>query len=236
MVPVLPAPRPRHRGPHRLALHALRRAATTSSSTAPSRPCGARRRRVRPRAASRHRCTHRSWSSAASRPRRATARVRRLPLPGRPLPGPHEPRRHPRRRRKKQHQQHHQKGSILMTTQDAASGGTTTRRRLNLAPVQKFGRSLMLPIAALPAAALLLRLGQPDLLGADGLGWDQRRRRHRRSRQRPLRQPAAAVRRRHRDRHGEQVGRLHGPGGRRRLPRLQGRRRRDVAVDRLPRR
>ncbi len=30
----------------------------------------------------------------------------------------------------------------------------------------------MLPIASLPAAALLLRLGQPDLLGADGLGWD----------------------------------------------------------------
>jgi len=29
----------------------------------------------------------------------------------------------------------------------------------------------MLPIASLPAAALLLRLGQPDLLGADGLGW-----------------------------------------------------------------
>jgi PTS system N-acetylglucosamine-specific IIC component len=31
----------------------------------------------------------------------------------------------------------------------------------------------MLPIAALPAAALLLRLGQPDLLGAEGLGWDR---------------------------------------------------------------
>jgi PTS system N-acetylglucosamine-specific IIC component len=45
-------------------------------------------------------------------------------------------------------------------------------RRLNLAPVQKFGRSLMLPIAALPVAALLLRLGQPDLLGADGAGWE----------------------------------------------------------------
>jgi PTS system N-acetylglucosamine-specific IIC component len=45
--------------------------------------------------------------------------------------------------------------------------------RFNLAPIQKFGRSLMLPIAALPAAALLLRLGQPDLLGADGLGWDR---------------------------------------------------------------
>ena len=63
-----------------------------------------------------------------------------------------------------------------MTTQDAASGGTTTtssteKRKLNLAPVQKFGRSLMLPIAALPVAALMLRLGQPDLLGADGLGW-----------------------------------------------------------------
>ncbi len=59
-----------------------------------------------------------------------------------------------------------------MTTADpTASGGTSTRKRLNLAPVQKFGRSLMLPIAALPIAALLLRLGQPDLLGADGLGW-----------------------------------------------------------------
>jgi len=60
-----------------------------------------------------------------------------------------------------------------VTTHDTASGGTasTERRRFNLAPVQKFGRSLMLPIAALPVAALLLRLGQPDLLGADGLGW-----------------------------------------------------------------
>jgi len=60
-----------------------------------------------------------------------------------------------------------------VTTTDASTGATPTeRRRFNLAPVQKFGRSLMLPIAALPAAALLLRLGQPDLLGADGLGWD----------------------------------------------------------------
>ena len=59
-----------------------------------------------------------------------------------------------------------------MTSQEAAAGGTTQGRRFNLAPVQKFGRSLMLPIAALPVAALLLRLGQPDLLGADGLGWD----------------------------------------------------------------
>lgn len=59
-----------------------------------------------------------------------------------------------------------------MTTADGsiASGGSG-RRKLNLAPLQKFGRALMLPIAALPAAALLLRLGQPDLLGAVGLGW-----------------------------------------------------------------
>jgi PTS system N-acetylglucosamine-specific IIC component len=54
-----------------------------------------------------------------------------------------------------------------------ASVGNQKQRRFNLAPLQKFGRSLMLPIAALPVAALLLRLGQPDLLGADGLGWEK---------------------------------------------------------------
>ncbi|WP_277455828.1 PTS transporter subunit EIIC [Janibacter sp. DB-40] len=52
-------------------------------------------------------------------------------------------------------------------------GDKPGRRKMNLAPLQKFGRSLMLPIAALPAAALLLRLGQPDMLGADGLGWER---------------------------------------------------------------
>jgi PTS system N-acetylglucosamine-specific IIC component len=57
-----------------------------------------------------------------------------------------------------------------MSTTDAA--GRLPTSRLNLAPVQKFGRSLMLPIASLPAAALLLRLGQDDLLGQDGVGWD----------------------------------------------------------------
>ena len=61
-----------------------------------------------------------------------------------------------------------------MSTADAVSGTDETRgRRLNLAPVQKFGRSLMLPIAVLPAAGLLLRLGQADLLGAEGLGWEK---------------------------------------------------------------
>ncbi|MDT4914082.1 MAG: N-acetylglucosamine system or component [Pseudonocardiales bacterium] len=39
--------------------------------------------------------------------------------------------------------------------------------------LQRVGRSLMTPIAVLPAAAILLRLGQADLLGADGLGWDR---------------------------------------------------------------
>jgi PTS system N-acetylglucosamine-specific IIC component len=59
-----------------------------------------------------------------------------------------------------------------VSTSDASAGTQRQGRKLSLAPLQKFGRSLMLPIAALPVAALLLRLGQPDLLGADGLGWD----------------------------------------------------------------
>lgn len=54
-----------------------------------------------------------------------------------------------------------------MTSNEMAAVG-----RFNLAPIQKFGRSLMLPIASLPAAALPLRLGQDDLLGKDGLGWN----------------------------------------------------------------
>jgi PTS system N-acetylglucosamine-specific IIC component len=59
-----------------------------------------------------------------------------------------------------------------VSTSDAAAGTEKKGRGFSLGPLQKFGRSLMLPIAALPVAALLLRLGQPDLLGADGLGWD----------------------------------------------------------------
>ena len=42
-----------------------------------------------------------------------------------------------------------------------------------MAGLQRFGRSLMLPIATLPAAGLLSRLGQDDLLGKDGLGWNK---------------------------------------------------------------
>lgn len=53
----------------------------------------------------------------------------------------------------------------------AASSTAAGGSRPGLAGLQKFGRSLMLPIAALPVAGLMLRLGQPDLLGKDGLGW-----------------------------------------------------------------
>jgi PTS system N-acetylglucosamine-specific IIC component len=42
------------------------------------------------------------------------------------------------------------------------------KKRSGLAGLQRLGRSLMLPIAALPAAGLLLRLGQDDLLGGVG--------------------------------------------------------------------
>jgi PTS system N-acetylglucosamine-specific IIC component len=42
------------------------------------------------------------------------------------------------------------------------------KERRGLAGLQRLGRSLMLPIAALPAAGLLLRLGQDDLLGRFG--------------------------------------------------------------------
>lgn len=36
-----------------------------------------------------------------------------------------------------------------------------------MAVMQRIGRSLMLPVAVLPAAALLVRFGQPDMLGKD---------------------------------------------------------------------
>ncbi|NHN55624.1 PTS transporter subunit EIIC [Calidifontibacter sp. DB0510] len=56
-----------------------------------------------------------------------------------------------------------------MSTSAAAAAAPKQRR--GMASLQKFGRSLMLPIAALPVAGLLLRLGADDVLGKDGLGW-----------------------------------------------------------------
>ncbi|TMR31356.1 PTS transporter subunit EIIC, partial [Actinomadura geliboluensis] len=58
---------------------------------------------------------------------------------------------------------------MTATTVDSAP----RRGSSTLAVLQRIGRSLMLPIAVLPAAALLLRFGQADMLGADGLGWDR---------------------------------------------------------------
>src|SRR5690348_11563218 len=37
-------------------------------------------------------------------------------------------------------------------------------KAISFAGIQKLGRALMLPIAVLPLAGILLRLGQPDLL------------------------------------------------------------------------
>ena len=48
----------------------------------------------------------------------------------------------------------------------ATGAGKPKRSGKSLQNLQRFGRSLMLPIAALPAAALLLRLGQDDLPGS----------------------------------------------------------------------
>ncbi|HSK54480.1 MAG TPA: PTS transporter subunit EIIC [Jiangellales bacterium] len=55
----------------------------------------------------------------------------------------------------------------MTTTTATETGGK--RGIPGLPQLQRIGRSLMLPIAALPVAALLLRLGQPDMLGEDGL-------------------------------------------------------------------
>ncbi|GAA3982967.1 PTS transporter subunit EIIC [Streptomyces marokkonensis] len=55
----------------------------------------------------------------------------------------------------------------------ADSAASPARARWNTAfqGLQKMGRSLQLPIAVLPAAGILNRLGQPDVFGDDGLGW-----------------------------------------------------------------
>ncbi|MEV1077079.1 PTS transporter subunit EIIC [Streptomyces sp. NPDC050211] len=57
---------------------------------------------------------------------------------------------------------------------DSAAAASPVRTRWNnlFQSLQKMGRSLQLPIAVLPAAGILNRLGQPDVFGEDGLGWD----------------------------------------------------------------
>src|SRR5947209_328346 len=61
------------------------------------------------------------------------------------------------------------RGECAMSSANASSVTTTTMTAPSgfdrvLGALQSLGRSLMLPIAVLPAAALLLRFGQPDLL------------------------------------------------------------------------
>ncbi|KNB49371.1 PTS transporter subunit EIIC [Streptomyces caatingaensis] len=54
---------------------------------------------------------------------------------------------------------------------EAATGRGRKALQGLLQGLQKMGRSLQLPIAVLPAAGILNRLGQPDVFGKDGLGW-----------------------------------------------------------------
>ena len=59
-----------------------------------------------------------------------------------------------------------------MSTATATTAAPAKKRGSGLFQgLQKVGRSLQLPIAVLPAAGILLRLGQPDVFGDDGLGW-----------------------------------------------------------------
>lgn len=58
-----------------------------------------------------------------------------------------------------------------MSTESAAAPWQTWWNK-SFQGLQKMGRSLQLPIAVLPAAGILNRLGQPDVFGAQGLGWD----------------------------------------------------------------
>ncbi|MFI9118971.1 PTS transporter subunit EIIC [Streptomyces bikiniensis] len=61
-----------------------------------------------------------------------------------------------------------------MSTATAQAAAPAKKRGSGLFQgLQKVGRSLQLPIAVLPAAGILLRLGQDDVFGKDGLGWDK---------------------------------------------------------------
>ncbi|MET8418874.1 PTS transporter subunit EIIC [Streptomyces sp. NPDC005134] len=58
-----------------------------------------------------------------------------------------------------------------MSTATASAAPAKKRGSGVFQGLQKVGRSLQLPIAVLPAAGILLRLGQDDVFGKDGLGW-----------------------------------------------------------------
>ncbi|MFE1499945.1 PTS transporter subunit EIIC, partial [Streptomyces albidoflavus] len=54
-----------------------------------------------------------------------------------------------------------------MSTASAAPAAEKKKGSGAMAVMQRIGRSLMLPVAVLPAAALLVRFGQPDMLGKE---------------------------------------------------------------------
>jgi N-acetylglucosamine PTS system EIICBA or EIICB component len=56
---------------------------------------------------------------------------------------------------------------LMSTTGDAAPAAEKKRGAGAMAVLQRIGRSLMLPVAVLPAAALLVRLGATDMLGRE---------------------------------------------------------------------
>ena len=59
-----------------------------------------------------------------------------------------------------------------MSSATAAKAAPAKKRGSGLYQgLQKIGRSLQLPIAVLPAAGILNRLGQDDVFGEKGLGW-----------------------------------------------------------------
>ncbi|MFG2304913.1 PTS transporter subunit EIIC [Actinacidiphila glaucinigra] len=61
-----------------------------------------------------------------------------------------------------------------MTTATASAAPAAKKRGSGvISGMQKIGRSLQLPVAALPAAGLLSRLGADDVFGKDGLGWNK---------------------------------------------------------------
>jgi PTS system N-acetylglucosamine-specific IIC component len=60
-----------------------------------------------------------------------------------------------------------------MSSETASAAPRKSRGSILFQGLQKMGRSLQLPIAVLPAAGILNRLGQPDVFGSDGLGWDR---------------------------------------------------------------
>ncbi|WP_329243666.1 PTS transporter subunit EIIC [Streptomyces canus] len=61
----------------------------------------------------------------------------------------------------------------MSTATDTAAPAAKKRGSGLFQGLQKVGRSLQLPIAVLPAAGLMVRLGQADVFGKDGLGWDK---------------------------------------------------------------